>query len=131
MTEEELCVRMDATGFMHNDYKAFVYYTKCDSRYATMGDNMHLKIEGTGTVVYSLNGKVVKTRNCLYIPALRGPLYSLQAHWMNPGCEVFSSYDVGSFLFFPTFTLQIDDSRENLVGYQALGFSYDGPINYV
>ena len=131
LTEEECCADTGATDVMHNDYKAFVSYTKCDNRYATMGDNTRLKIKDTGTAVYSLNGKVVKTRNCLHIPALRGPLYFLRAHRMHPGCGVFLSYKVGSFLFFPTFTLQIDDSHDNLVSYQALGLSYNGPIDYI
>ena len=33
--------------------------------------------------------------------------------------------------FFPTFTLQIDDSHDNLVSYQALGLSYNGPIDFI
>ena len=46
------------------------------------------QIEGTGTAVCSFNGKVVKTKNCLHILALRGPLYSLRTHRIHHGCWV-------------------------------------------
>ena len=40
---------MGATDVMHNEYRDFVSYKKCDNRYATMGNNTRLKIEGAGT----------------------------------------------------------------------------------
>ena len=90
-----------------------------------------LPIEGIGNAVYTLNGRTILTRNALHIPALRGPLYSLRKHRQRPGFGVYSSYKDGSYLFLPDFILQVEDSYENLVSYQSLGASYEGPINYI
>ena len=50
-----------------------------------MGDTTDLTIEGTGTAVYTLNGRTVLTRNALHIPSLLGTLYSLRKHRQRPG----------------------------------------------
>ena len=88
-SDVECCADTGATENMLDDYAAFTSYRKATNRYATLGDNTRLKIEGVGTAVYSLNGKVIKSRNCLHIPDLRGPLYSLRSHRLQPGCGIF------------------------------------------
>ena len=90
-----------------------------------------MEIKGIGSAIYSLNGKVVKTRNALHIPSLRGPLLSLRRHRRRQGCGVYSSYDVGSYILFPNFVLEVDDSHDNLLSYKSLGRSYNGHIDYV
>jgi hypothetical protein len=37
------------------------------------------------------------------------------------GCGYYSQYGVGSFILFPTFTIEVDDSSDNLVSFQAVG----------
>lgn len=97
-SEDKCCADTGATETILNDYKACTSYRRLFGRYATLGDDTKLKIEGLGSAVHSLNGKVIKS---LHIPQLQGSFYSLLCHRMSPGCGVFSSYEVGSYLFFP------------------------------
>ena len=46
------------------------------------------------------------------------------------GCGYYSDYTLGSFMLFPTFLLQVDDSTDNIVSLKALGRDYDGHIDY-
>lgn len=128
--DEECCADTGATDVMLPDYAAFVSYKRVYGQYALLGDDTKLKIEGVGTAVFRLNNYVVKIRNVLHIPALRAPLYSLRSHRMQPGCGTLSSYDIGSYVIFPTFVLKIDDSTDNLISYKSLGPSYKGEIHY-
>ena len=116
---------------MFPDYSTFKTYHRLTNRYATLGDTTKLPIEGIGTAVYTLNVRTILTRNTLHIPALRGPLYSLLKHRQRPGCGVYSSYKDVSYLFFPDFILQVENSYDNLVSYQFLGASYKVPIDYI
>ena len=116
---------------MFLDYSTFKTCHRLPNRYSTLGDTTRLPIEGIGTAVYKLNGHTILARNALHIPALRGPLYSLRKHRQRPGCGVYSSYKDGSYLLFPEFILQVEDSYDNIVSYWSLGASYQGPINYI
>ena len=116
---------------MFPDYFTFKTHHRLSNRYATLGDTTRTPIEGIGTDVYTLNGLTILTRNALHIPALRGPLNSLRKHRQRPGCGVSYSYKDGSYLFFPEFILQVEDSYEKIVSYQSLGASYEGPTNYI
>lgn len=129
--EAECCADSGTTDDMLNDYRAFSSYLPLTGKYAILGDDTRVEIKGIGSAVYSLNGKVVKTRNALHIPSLRGPLLSLRRHRRRQGCGVYSSYDVGSYILFPTFVLEVDDSHDNLLSYKSLGHSYTGHIDYV
>ena len=120
-----------ASEDMLPDYSTFKTYHSLTNRYATLGDTIKLLIEGIGTTSYTLNGRTVLTSNALHIPELQGPLYSLRKHRQRPGCGVYSSYKDGSYLFFPEFILQVEDSYENLVSYQSLGTYYKVPIDYI
>ena len=106
-------------------------YHRLSNRYATLGDTTRLPIEGIGTSVYTINGHTILTRNALHIPALRGPLYSLRKHCNWSGCGIYSSYKDDSYLFFPDFVLQMEDSYDNIVSYHPLGTSYQVPIDYI
>ena len=110
-----LCADSGASEDMLPDYSTFKTYHRLTNSYATLGDTTKLPIEGIGTTVYTLNGRTIPTSNALHIPALWGPLYSLRKHCQLPGCSVYSSYKDGSYLFFPEFILQVEDSYENLV----------------
>ena len=106
-------------------------YHCLSNRYATLVDTTRLPTKGIGTAVYTLNGRNILTHNALHIPALRGPIYSLHKHRQISGCGVYSSYKDGSYLFFPDFILQVEDSYDNIVSYRSLGASYEGPIDYI
>mgnify|MGYP000856555199 FL=1 len=94
-----------ATDDMFPDYSTFTSYQPVHGHYATLGDETKVPIMGIGTAVYRLNGKVIKTRDALHIPALRGPLFSLRRHRRRVGCGLFSSFESGSFILFPSFAL--------------------------
>ena len=65
-----------------------------------LGDDTKVPIKGEGSAKFSLNGKVIVVRNALFVPDLRGPLYSLRKHETMPGCRTVSHYDVGLFVWF-------------------------------
>ena len=77
---------------MFPDYSLFRLYHKLHNKYTTLSDTTRLKIEGVGTIVYCLNGKVLLTRNTLHTPALRGALYSLCEHSLRLGYGVLSFF---------------------------------------
>ena len=106
-------------------------YHRLSNYYAILGDTTRLPIEGTCTAVYTLNGRTILTCNALHNPALQGTIYSLCKHRQRPGCGVYSSYKDGSYLFFPNFILQLEDSYDNIVIYHSPGTSYQGPIDYI
>ena len=76
-TDDECCADTGATDTMLGDYKAFTSYTACKGRTVTIGDKTLLPILGTGTAKFILNRKVIIKRNCLRVPDLCLPLYSL------------------------------------------------------
>ena len=125
------CEDSGASEYMFPDYSTFKMYHHLSNHYATLGDTARLHIDGIGTAVYTLNRRTILTCNSLHIPALQGPLYSLCKHRQRPGCGVYSSYKDGSYLFFPDFILQVEDSYDNIVSYRLLGASYEGPIDYI
>ena len=61
----------------------------------------------------------------------RVSLYYLRKHRQRLGCGVYSSYKDGSYLLFPDFILQVEDSYDNIVSYRSIGASYKVPINYI
>ena len=119
-----------ATDDMFPDYDTFSSYKRLVGKFVTLGDDTRLPILGIGTAIYRLNGRVMKTRNALHVPDLRNPLFSVRLHRRRFGCGAYSSYKVGSFILFPEFSLEVDDSQDNLVSYESIGRSYTGPIHY-
>ena len=112
-------------------YSTFKTYHRLSNRYATIGDTNKLPIECIGTTVFTLNVWTILTCNALHIPALHGPLYSLQKHRQIPGYGVYSLYKDSSYLFFPDFILQVEDSYNNISVYYPLVRSHQGPIDYI
>ena len=105
-------------------------YRTCTNRFAILGDDTPLPILGEGTAKFSLKGKVLLTQNCLHVPGLRSPLYSLRKHKEMPGYGAFSFFNVGSYIRFPDFALQIDDSVDNLVSYRSIGQTSCAQLDY-
>jgi hypothetical protein len=73
-----------------------------------MGNNSFAPILGYGTAIISLNGKKILIRDCLHVPDLRYPLYSLRAHQRQRGCGFIGMFGLGFHVFFPTFILEVD-----------------------
>ena len=128
--EKEACADSGATDVMLHEYEAFVSYRRCVNRWVTLGDDTKIQILGEGTAKFSLNGKVILVRNALHVPNLRAPLYSLLKHKNMPGCGTLSMFGVGSFILFPSFQLQIDDSVDSIISYKSIGHGPSGPIDY-
>eukprot|EP00970_Alexandrium_tamarense_P002243 scaffold324_cov188-Alexandrium_tamarense.AAC.2 len=62
-----------------------------------MGNKSLAPVCGVGTAVFSLNGKKIMVRNCLHVPALRNPLYSLRSHLLQKGCGFIGDADMGDY----------------------------------
>jgi hypothetical protein len=129
-SHQECCADSGATEHMFNDYKAFVSYRRCHNEFVTLGDETQLKIYGRGTARFLLNDKLIEVRDALHVPDLRNPLYSLRRHRHMSGCGYYSQYGVGSFILFPAFTIEVDDSSDNLVSFQAVGRSTNRKLDY-
>jgi hypothetical protein len=56
---------------------AFISYYPVEGRRVCRGNNSFTPILGHGTAIISLNGKKILIQNCLHVPDLRNPLYSL------------------------------------------------------
>ena len=69
-----------ATDHMLPDKAAFISYYPVSGRRVRMGNNSFAPIAGKGSAIISLNGKKILLRDCLHVPDLRNPLYSLRAH---------------------------------------------------
>ncbi len=69
-----------ATNHMIPDKSAFISYPPCLGWQVCMGNNLFAPILGSGTAIISLNGKRIFIRDCLHVPLLQNPLYSLRAH---------------------------------------------------
>ncbi len=128
--KDKACVDSGATHVILNNYLTFNSFKKVMGRYVVLGNNMTVLILGEETAKLSINGKVIIVRGALFVPDLRGPLYSLRKHGQMSGCGMISHYDVGSYVFFPLFALQIDDSVDNVVIYKSIGRGNSGPVDY-
>ena len=49
------------------------------------------------------------------------PLYSLWAHFQQPGCSFLGTNDVGMLVYFPSFVLLADTSSDCTLSYEPLG----------
>jgi transposase InsO family protein len=85
---------------------------------------------GRGTARFYLNDKVIEVRHALHVPGLRAPLYSLRRHRHMFDCGYYSQFGVGSFILFPTFTIKVDDSEDNIVSFKAIGRSPCKRVDY-
>jgi hypothetical protein len=78
-------------------------------------------------VVISLNGQRILVQNALHVPGVVVPLYSLCAHFTQRGCGVIGASRVGILIYFQTFILLVDTSKDCHLAYKTLGQS--APLN--
>ena len=60
-------------------------------------------------------------RDCLHVPDLRNPLYSLRGHQLQRGCGFIGLHGHGVYVYFPHSVLKVDTSTDCHLRYQALG----------
>ncbi len=125
-----------ATDHMIPDKSAFISYPpvtgRCRRHCVCMGNNSFAPILGTGSAVIALNGKRILIRDCLHVPALCNPLYSLCAHQCQHGCGFIGMHDLGMYVFFPSFIVEVNTTTDCHLSYEPIGRSSTMPsINYV
>jgi hypothetical protein len=110
-----------ATDHMFHDKSAFISYRLVINLQVRMGNNSFLPVLGRGLAVISLNGQRILVRNALYVPGLVAPLYSLRAHFAQPGCSFIGASGVGILVYFPTFILSVNTSKDCHLAFKSLG----------
>jgi hypothetical protein len=91
-----------------------------------------LPVLGRGLAIISLNGQSILVRNVLHVPGLIVPLYSLRAHFAQPGCGVIGASCVCILVYFPTFVLSVDTSKDCHLAFESLGhFASLDTLQYV
>jgi hypothetical protein len=89
----------------------FIHYTPTPGSYVILANKSRVSCTGSGTVRFSLRGKAIILHDVLHVPKLRSPLLSVRCFWRLVGCS-FLANNTGSFLTFPTFILNIEDSSD-------------------
>jgi hypothetical protein len=101
-----------ATDHMLPENSAFISYRPAVYCWVRMGNNFFAQILGTGSAVFAVNGKRILIQDCLHVPALRNPLYSLRAHQRQHGCSFLGMHNLRIYLFFPTFIVEVDTTTD-------------------
>ena len=112
-----------ATDHMFPDKSAFISYKSISNLQVRMGNNSFLPVLGRGSAVIALNGQKILVRNVLHVPGLVVLLYSLRAHCTQRGCRFIGTSDVGILVYFPTFVLSVDTSKDCHLTFDSLGRS--------
>jgi hypothetical protein len=112
-----------ATNHMIPHKLAFISYKPIAGRRVCMGNNSFAPILGNGSAIISINGKLILIRDCLHVPALRNPLYSLRAHQRQHRCSHIRMHQLGMFVFFPSFILEVNTDTDCHLFYEPIGHS--------
>jgi hypothetical protein len=99
------------------------YYKLMSNLQVRMGNNSFLPVLGHSSAVISLNGQRILVRNALHVPGLVVPLYSLRAHFTQRSCGFLGASGVGILVYFPTFVLSVNTSKDCHLAYKSLGCS--------
>jgi hypothetical protein len=112
-----------ATDHMLPDKSAFISHRPVVNHRVRMGNNSFAPILGTGSAVFAVNGKHILIQNFLHVPALRNPLYSLRANQPQHGCGFLEMHNLGIYIFFPTFIVEVDTATDCHLSYEPIGRS--------
>jgi hypothetical protein len=136
-----LVANTGATDHMLPDKLAFISYHPAANHHVHMGNNSFAPILGTGSAVITINKKRILIQDCLHVPALCNPLYSLCAHHHQHGCGFLGMYNLGIFIFFPTFIffvffsmfiLEVNTETDCHLSYEPIAWMGKLPsLNYV
>ena len=110
-----------ATIHKFPDKSAFISYKLVGNLQVCMGNKSFLPVLGCGLAIIFLSGQQVLVRNALHMPGLVIPLYSLHAHCVQPGCSFIGASGVSILVYFPTFILMVDTSKECHLVFESLG----------
>ena len=110
-----------ATDHMILDKSVFISYRPVSGRGVRMGNNSFAPILGSGSAVIAINGKHILIRECLHVPALRNPLYSLRAHQCQHGCGFIGMQGLGMYVIFPSFIVQVNTATDCHLSYAPIG----------
>jgi hypothetical protein len=110
-----------ATNHLFPDKLAVISYELVSNLCVRMGNNSYLPVLGQGLEIISLNGQHILVRNALHVPGLVVPLYSLCAHFTQPGCGFIGASGVGILVYFPTFVLLVNASKDCHLSFESLG----------
>jgi hypothetical protein len=110
-----------ATNHMLPKKTAFISYTPVMGQRVRMGNNSFASIIGKGSAIISLNSNKTLICDCLHVPDLWNPLYSLRAHQRQHGCGHIGMYGLGVYVFFPSFIIEVDTATNCHLRYQPLG----------
>jgi hypothetical protein len=110
-----------ATDHMFPDKLAFISYKLVSNLQVWMGNNSFLPVLVRGLAIILLNGQRVLVRNVLHVPGLVIPLYSLYAHCVQPSCGFIGALGVGILVYFPSFILTVDTSKDCFLAFKSLG----------
>jgi hypothetical protein len=102
------------------DKSAFISYHPVTGRRFHMGNNSFAPILGTGLAIISLNGKCILIRDCLHVPALRNPLYSIRAHQRQHRCGFIGMHQLGMYVFFPSFIVKVNTATGCNLSYEPI-----------
>jgi hypothetical protein len=112
-----------ATDHILSDKSAFISYKLVTNLQVRMGNNFYLHVLGQGSAILSLNSQCILVRNALHVPGLVVPLYSPRAHCTQHGCGFIGVLGVGILVWFWTFVLLVDTSKDCHLTYKSLGQS--------
>jgi hypothetical protein len=105
------------------DKCAFISYRPVTGRRFWMGNNSFAPILGSGSAVIEINGKHIPIRDCLHVPALQNPLYSLRAHQRQHGCGFIGMQGLRMYVFFPSFIVEVNTASDCHLSCAAVGRS--------
>lgn len=91
--------------------EAFVTYFATPNAYVTVANNKKIHCLGRGNILIYLSNKLIQLSDVLHVPNLNNTLFSISEHRRQNSCS-FVANTTGSFLSFPDFTLQVDDTYE-------------------
>jgi len=121
-----------ATDHMFPDKAAFISYKATSGLKVRMGNNSYLLVLSSGSSIISLNGQRVLVWHALHVPGLAMPLYSLRAHFKQPGCGFVGNNDAGMLVYGPSFVLLAGTSFDRTLSYEPLGrFALLSTLHYV
>ncbi len=103
------------------DKSAFISYRPVSGRQVRMDNNSFAPILGSGSAVIAINGKCILIRECLHVPTLRNPLYSLRAHQRQHGYGFIEIQGLGMYVFFPSFIVEVDTATDCHLLYAPIG----------
>ena len=110
-----------AVDHMIPDKSAFISYRSVSGCRVRLGNNSFAPIFGSGSAVIAINGKRTLIRECLHVPALHNPLYSLCAHQHQHGCGFIEIQGLGIYVFFPSFIVEADTATDCHLLYAPIG----------